>query len=374
VPSSSPLPTSAGVTVLQSCITQITPDGLRYRGFAIEDLARNATYEDVAWLLWTGDLPSAAQRAAMLDAIAAGMDLPQPIRAAAAALPAGAPPIARLQVLLPLLPLYVPALAEDSTLPGEERAARLLGAFVALTGCTMRPEPPTDVPRSVAAAFLALVRGDEPPPEHVRALEQVLILYADHELNASTFAGRVAASTRADLVSAVLAALSTLRGPLHGGVDRHVRALIAAAEHEGARLVVERYVRAATPLPGFGHAVYREVDPRGVLMRDLARALAPAAGLERLLAVMEAIETEAARHGRGPLNVDFYTVPLYRALRIPDVLSTLVFATGRMAGWTAHILEQYADNRLIRPRAAYAGPAPRPWPVERAAASASASS
>ena len=362
----------ASVTVLQSRITQIAPDGLRYRGFAIEDLVRDATYEDVAWLLWTGDVPADAQRTALHHAIAAGMRLPPPLWEAARMLPPGAPPIARLQALLPLLALYVPELAEDAALPGEERAARLVGAFAVLAGSALRPVPPTALPRGVAATFLTLARNQEPPPEHVRALEQALILYADHELNASTFAGRVAASTRADLVSAVLAALCALRGPLHGGVDRHVRALIAAAEHEGARLVVERYVRAGSPLPGFGHAVYRERDPRGVLMRDLARRLAPAAGLERLLAVMEAIETEAARHGCGPMTVDFYTVPLYRALGIPDTLSTLVFATGRMAGWMAHILEQYADNRLIRPRAAYVGPGPRPWPASTTLDAASA--
>jgi citrate synthase len=354
---------SAGTTVLESRITRIAPDGLRYRGIAIDDLAAHATYEEVAWLLWTGEPPTTAERDGLCMRIANGMALPASVWQTAAALPAAAPPVAKLQVLLPLLALALPDLAEDGPLEGTASAAQLLGAFTALAGSSLRPSGAQPAPRgSVAATFLALASNSEPPPEQVRALEQVLILYADHELNASTFAGRVAASTRADLVSSVLAALCALRGPLHGGVDRHVRALIAAAEQEGPRLVIDRYVRAGSRLPGFGHAVYRGADPRALLMHELARQLAPATGQERLLAVVEGIEAEAGRRGIPPANVDLFTVPVYRALGIPDPLSTLVFATGRMAGWTAHILEQYADNRLIRPRAAYDGVGARVWP------------
>jgi citrate synthase len=353
-----------GTIVLASRISSIAPDGLRYRGYAIDDLVAHAAYEDVAWLLWTGEPPTVEERARVSGWIAAGVALPSALWRAAASLPTDAPPVARLQALLPLLALSVPELAEDAPLDGAERAARLLGAFAVLAGSALHPPVTPPAPLGdVATTFLTLARGDAPSSAQAHAFAKVLILYADHELNASTFAGRVAASTQADLVSAVLAALCALRGPLHGGVDRHVRALIAAAEQEGARMVVERYKRAGSYLPGFGHSVYRGIDPRAVIMRDLARQLAPAAGQERLLATVEAIETEAGRRGIPAANVDLYTVPVYRALGIPDALSTLVFATGRMAGWTAHILEQYADNRLIRPRAAYAGPGPRTWPT-----------
>lgn len=355
---------SAGTTVLHSGISQIASDGLRYRGIAIEEIVAGAGYEEVAWLLWTGAAPTAVEHAALLTDIDAGANLPEGIWRASAALPPETPPVARLQVLLPLLALLVPELAEDSAAPPLQRAARLLGAFATLAGNAQRGVRPQSAVshRGVAATFLGLARGNEPSDSDVRAFEQVLILYADHELNASTFAGRVAASTRADLVSAVLAALCTLRGPLHGGVDRHVRALIAAAEQEGPALVIDRYLRAGMPLPGFGHAVYTGVDPRAVLMHELARRLAPAAGQVKLLEVMEATEAEATRRGAPPMNVDLYTVAVYRSLGVPDVLSTLVFATARLAGWTAHILEQYADNRLIRPRAAYTGFGPRRWP------------
>ncbi|HZQ37799.1 MAG TPA: citrate/2-methylcitrate synthase, partial [Dehalococcoidia bacterium] len=176
-------------------------------------------------------------------------------------------------------------------------------------------------------------------------------------------AGRVAASTRADLISCTLAAISTLRGPLHGGIERLLRSLFAAAQEEGAERVVERYARAGTVLPGFGHTVYRGMDPRAVLMRDLAHRLAPAAGAGALLETTEAVVEAARVRGVPPPNVDLYTIVVYRALGIADPLAPLVFAMGRMAGWCAHILEQYQRNRLIRPRAEYIGPEPRELPA-----------
>ena len=392
-------PAPAGVVVLESAISAIDGLTLRYRGVAIEELvaaasASSASYEDVAWLLWTGEAPTAADRATLFADLQTGAARAPAVWHALMALPQAGLPIAKLQVALPWLGQSLAELGDD-TLPGTHRAALLLGAFVMLAGSAVRgrvetspgwtpasderpqpgkargeamhppsgwqPDIPALIQRGVAATFLALARGDEPPEEHVRALERVLILYADHELNASTFAGRVAASTHADLVSCILAALCALRGPLHGGVDRLVRALLAAAEHEGVDSVLDRYRRAGAHLPGFGHSVYRGLDPRAVMMHDLARALAPAAGQVALLQLTEAIEATAARQGVPPANVDLYTVVVYRSLGIPDALSTLVFATGRLAGWCAHVLEQYERNRLIRPRAAYVGPGPRRW-------------
>jgi citrate synthase len=359
-------PTSPGVTVLESAISSIDASGLRYRGFPIEELVASATFAEVAWLLITGNQPSADELVEAEREIAAGSYVPAAVWETLAALPPDTPPTARMQAALPWLALTVPELREGADGPVLHRALRLLGAFSVLAGSAGHAPPAGAPTRSglsgrVAQQFLSLARGAAVSDDDVRALEQVLILYADHELNASTFTGRVAASTRADLVSAVLAALSALRGPLHGGVDRYVRSMLAAAEQEGVESVIDRYLRSGTLLPGFGHAVYRGVDPRGVIMRDLARRLAPAAGQAHLLELTEAIERTAARRGLPAFNVDLFTVVVYRALGIPDALSTLVFATGRLAGWCAHILEQYADNRLIRPRAAYIGPPARHW-------------
>ncbi|HLZ73332.1 MAG TPA: citrate/2-methylcitrate synthase [Dehalococcoidia bacterium] len=364
-----------GVTVLPSAISSIDAEGLRYRGYRVEDLAARCRYEAVAWLLWTGELPSAGQRAALQADLAAGAALPAALRTAIAALPGGAPPSVRLQAALPLLGLHVAELGAPVETVTTGTVARLLSAVVLLVAevAAAGSRPGADLPlpppeAGIAARFLAALRGSGAAPETARALEQVLILYADHELNASTFAGRVAASTRADLISCVLAALSTLRGPLHGGIDRQLRSLFAAAQEEGAESVVERYARAGAVLPGFGHAVYRGMDPRAVLMRELALRLAPAAGQGQLLETTEGVVEAARVRGVPPPNVDLYTLVLYRALDIPDQLSSLVFAMGRLAGWCAHILEQYERNRLIRPRAAYVGAEPRELPAEWPAA------
>ena len=358
---------ATGVVVLESSISSIEPTGLRYRGIAIDELVTFASYEEVAWLLLTGSLPSASELEQIYDDLAAGAVLPDPVWNSFAGLPAGSLPIARMQAVLPVLGLYVPALVTSRELPAPRRAVRLIGAFAALAGNANRgsslqaviaAEGANGDKRGVASIFMSAMNGDSVPAEDVQALEEVLILYADHELNASTFAGRVTASTRADLVSSVLAALCALRGPLHGGIDRFVRSMLAAVEHEGVDSALERYVRSGTPLPGFGHAVYRGMDPRAVLMRDLARRLAERTGERKFLELTETVEGVASYRRLPAPNVDLYAVAVYQSLRVPDDLTTLVFATGRMAGWCAHVLEQYEDNRLIRPRAAYIGPEP----------------
>ena len=359
---------AAGVVVLESSISSIEPTGLRYRGIAIDELVTFASYEEVAWLLLTGSLPSASELEQIYDDLAAGAVLPDPVWNSFAGLPAGSLPIARMQAVLPVLGLYVPALVSSRELPAPRRAVRLMGAFAALAGSANRGsrlqaviagEGANGDKRGVASIFMSAMNGDSVPADDVQALEEVLILYADHELNVSTFAGRVTASTRADLVSSVLAALCALRGPLHGGIDRFVRSMLAAVEHEGVDSALERYVRSGTPLPGFGHAVYRGMDPRAVLMRDLARRLAERTGERKFLELTETVEGVASYRRLPAPNVDLYAVAVYQSLRVPDDLTTLVFATGRMAGWCAHVLEQYEDNRLIRPRAAYIGPEPR---------------
>jgi citrate synthase len=237
---------------------------------------------------------------------------------------------------------------------------------------------------SHAAYVLWLLEGDEPPTEQARVLDIVLTLHADHEFNASTFAARVAVATLADLHAAVVAAIATLKGPRHGGANEDVlrmlqeigdpaRAEAFVAARLDGRDALSRAERAdpKARVPGFGHRVYRVDDARARVLRGMARQMAEATGRERLFAVAEAVYAAMRARTALPVNVDFFSAVVYDALGIPADLCTSIFAIGRVAGWCAHALEQYADNRLIRPRALYVGPAPRPLPAGAATAALS---
>jgi citrate synthase len=235
---------------------------------------------------------------------------------------------------------------------------------------------------SHAAYFLWLLEGREPAADVARVLDVALTLHADHEFNASTFAARVAVATLADLHAAVVAAIATLKGPRHGGANEDVLLML---EHIGDPDEAERFVESrlgrrgaltrterADPkarMPGFGHRVYRVDDARARVLRGMAKSMAEATGRARLFAVAERVYDAMRARTALPVNVDFFSAVVYAALGIPADLCTSIFATGRIAGWCAHALEQYADNRLIRPRAEYTGPAPRPLPAGAAVTS-----
>jgi citrate synthase len=225
---------------------------------------------------------------------------------------------------------------------------------------------------SHAAHFLWLLEGREPSAEVARVMDVILTLHADHELNASTFAARVAVATLADLHAAIVAAIATLKGPRHGGANEDVLAMLReigdparaeafVAARLDAREGRSRHERAdpRARVPGFGHRVYRVDDARARVLRGMARSMAEATGRERLFEVAERVYAAMTARTGLPVNVDFFSAVVYDALGIPPDLCTSIFATGRVAGWCAHALEQYADNRLIRPRAEYVGPAPR---------------
>jgi len=225
---------------------------------------------------------------------------------------------------------------------------------------------------SHAAHFLYLLEGREPTPEVARVLDLILTLHADHELNASTFAARVAVATLADLHAAVTAAVATLKGPRHGGANEDVLAMLleiadpARAEafveaRLGARGALSRRERSdpRARIPGFGHRVYKVDDARARVLRGMAKSMAEATGRGRLFEVAERLYDSMRARTSLPVNVDFFSAVVYDALGIPPDFCTSIFAVGRVAGWCAHALEQYADNRLIRPRADYTGPKPR---------------
>ena len=237
---------------------------------------------------------------------------------------------------------------------------------------------PVEAPgaESHAAYFLELLAGRAPAPEVARVLDVVLTLHADHELNASTFAARVAVATLADLHAAVVAAVATLKGPRHGGANEDVLAmLLEIGDPARAEAFVERRLAARAALskqargdprarvPGFGHRVYKVDDARARVLRGMAKSMAEATGRQRLFEVAERVVDAVRARTTLPVNVDFFSAVVYDALGIPPDFCTAIFAAGRVAGWCAHALEQYADNRLIRPRAAYIGPAPRPFPA-----------
>ena len=358
-------------------------------GFAVEELAPRATAEDVAHLLWTGELPGRDELSRLRADLAAARALPpatlELLRAAAARRAAPMDALRMAAASLSLADAAVGAPAPAST-PGEAGGAAgeaaqlplarlLVGAFPAivagygrLLGGHEPVEPRADLGQ--AASLLWLLEGEEPAPERVRALDTYLVTVSDHGLNASTFAARVVVSTRSDLVSAVTAAVGALKGPLHGGAPGPaLDTVFEIGTAERAEPVLRAKLERGERLMGFGHRVYRVRDPRADVLGAAAERFYGAGGDRRLYALARHVEATALRllRERKPdrrldTNVEFYTALLLHGLGLPRELFTPVFAVGRVAGWTAHCLEQLREGRLIRPRAEYVGPRGRRWP------------
>jgi citrate synthase len=352
---------------------------LYYRGYDIDDLATHATFEAVTYLLWHGELPTPSALAALRQELAAQRALAPATLALLRTLPSQAHPLAALRTVVSFLGLSDPDASATTPKARQRQSLRLTAQLPTLSAAWQRlhhgQEPVA--PRAdlgQAANYLYMLTGSEPSPMAARTMDVAFILQADHELNASTFAARVAAATEADLHGAVTAALATLKGPKHGGANEdsiHMFAEIGAPEHAAA-WVQERLARRATltpeqrqapqaRFPGFGHRVYKVDDPRAAHLRRLARELTAGTAAERWYTIGETVRAIIQRELGLPVNLDFYSALVYYALGIPTDYYTSVFACARIAGWTAHIMEQYAHNRLIRPRAQYIGPVPRPY-------------
>jgi citrate synthase len=338
---------------------------LAYQGYGIEDLARHASFEEVVWLLWHGDLPRQAELEAFRKELTGSAELPAEAVKALKLLPKTMHPMRVLQMGVALLGGLDPD-AEDSS-PGANRrkAIRLVARVSSLTTAFHRIRngrrpiaPRPDL--SHAANFLYTLTGRKPRVVPVRAFDAALVLYAEHELNASTFTARVVASTLSDMHSAVSAAIGALKGPLHGGAGEAVmRTLEEIRQPDNADGFTRQALAEKRRLMGFGHRVYKAGDPRAKILRTLAakacRNSAEAGWYEIAIKLHEAVNREK---GLIP-NVDFYSAPLFKALGVPIDLFVPVIAVSRIAGWTANLMEQYGDNRLIRPRADYVGPAAR---------------
>lgn len=355
-----------GVVATSSAICHIDGEGgvLAYCGFDIHDLAREATFEEVAYLLWHRRLPSRAELGDLRSALAAARRLEEPFLRHLRSFPP-AEAMDSLRTLVSLLAHYDSDAGDRSPAAAYRTAVRLtaqVGSVVAACGRLaaggglIDPDPGL----SHAANFLLMLTGERPSAEAARAFDVALILHADHELNASTFAARVTAATLSDVHSAVVSGIGTLKGPLHGGANAEVMKLLLSLGEDADDGRVDRVLRGMLAdkkkVPGFGHRVYRTEDPRATHLRRMSERLGERTGRTRWFAISRRIE-EIMRAERGiDANVDFYSASTYHLLGIPIALFTPVFAVSRVAGWTAHVLEQHANNRLIRPRAEYVGP------------------
>jgi len=337
---------------------------LAYCGYDIHDLAKSATFEEVCFLLWHRRLPSRAELGDLQSQLAAGRALPEPVIRLMRSLPP-VDGMDALRTITSALAHYDSDLADVSPQAQYRKAVRLtaqVGTIVATWGRLQNGGGPLapDPAMSHAASFLYLLSGERPNATAIRALDVALILHADHELNASTFAGRVAAATLTDIYSAIVAAIGTLKGPLHGGANAEVMKLLLelgeTATGERVDEVIRGKLARKEKIPGFGHRVYKTEDPRATHLRRMSQDLGKRSGNTAWFDMSQRIEALVKGEKKLNPNVDFYSASTYYALGIPIDLYTPVFAVSRMSGWTAHILEQYANNRLIRPRADYTGP------------------
>jgi citrate synthase len=345
---------------------------LSYRGIDIHVLAEKSTFEEVCFLLWEGRLPRRPELEELRGAIGRNRVLPPEALDLLASLAHRLSPIDALRTVVSALPAADPDAGLTRPEANRRKAVRLTGQLATIVAALGRlslgkPLVPPDPGRTHAEDFLRMLDGETARSAAVQAFDTALILHADHELNASTFAARVTAATLADIHAAATSAIAALRGPLHGGANEAVMKMLLEI---GSLDRVDEYVRAKLgrreKVMGFGHRVYRTEDPRATHLRAMSRELAESSGETRWYDMSRRIEQVVGEEKRLAANVDFYSASLYHMLGIPTGLFTPVFAVSRIAGWTAHVLEQYANNRLIRPRAEYTGPPyPQPYtPIE----------
>jgi len=343
---------------------------LVYRGYDIDDLCEHSTFEEVAYLLWHGKLPNRAELAELVNILDRAMSLPPAVVDLMRMLPADTHPMRALSAVVSAMGAFEPTADDLSPEANQLKAIRLTAQLpmITTTWHNVRRGLPVTAPslsKSVAYNFLKMLTGQEPDDYAVRTFDVALILHADHELNASTFSGRVTAGTLSDLHSAVVSAINTLKGPLHGGANEAVMKMLRAiGEPEKAEQYVHDLVANKQKVMGFGHRVYKAKDPRAVILEEMSEELARRSGdtkwFEMSRIVERTFQPYVAAKGVYP-NVDFYSASTYHMMGIPDDLFTPIFACSRIVGWTAHIISQYANNRIFRPSSDYNGPMNQKW-------------
>ena len=352
-----------GVVAGTSALSEVNGEEgkLTYRGIDIHDLVAHSTFEETAYLLWYGELPKREQMSELDDQMSCCRDLPAGVTRMILDFPETGEPMMVLRTGVSAMSMYDPGGTEHHHDVDLSRAILLTSRVPVIIATFHRArnkqepiQPRFDL--GLAANFLYMLTGEIPSPSKASILDKALIMHADHELNASTFAARVAAATLSDLYSSITAAIGTLAGPLHGGANVEVMEMLRRiGEPDRAVDYISNLLDQKKKVPGFGHRVYRTEDPRATELRKISGEMAKETGETRFFEMSRKIEEYMIQEKGINANVDFYSASVYRALGIPTDLFTPVFAISRMAGWTAHVLEQYDNNRLIRPRAEYVG-------------------
>jgi citrate synthase len=345
---------------------------LTYFGVDIHDLARSSSFEETAYLLWHGVLPTKAQLEELKGQLIANRELPDAVIKLMRLLPTKTPPMDVLRTAVSALASFDSNPSDHSPDANYHRAIHLTAMMTTIVANwdRMRNGKELVAPLSDedhATNFLYMLTGEMPDAYNAHVLDVALILHADHELNASTFAARVTAGTLADIYAAITSAIGTLSGPLHGGANEQViRMLLRIGEVDQARPYIQGALERKERIMGFGHRVYRTEDPRATHLRVISEELGKRSGDSRWYEMSHVIEEYIKAHKGLNANVDFYSASVYYMLGVPIDLDTPIFACSRISGWTAHVLEQYAHNRLIRPRGEYVGPKNVPYvPIEQ---------
>ncbi|CAN5573120.1 citrate synthase [soil metagenome] len=355
-----------GVVALESeiCFIEGQKGTLLYRGYDIDDLARNASFEEVAYLLWNEDLPTRAQLDDLNATLRSERTLPPEVMDHLRHhTPGNANPMAAMRTVVSMLAMFDDEAEEMSDEANRRKAIRLTAklptAVAAFDRIRKGLEPVAPKQQgSLAFDFLHMLNGEEPGEASEKIMDAALVLHAEHGLNASTFAARVIGATLADIYSAISGAMGALKGPLHGGANIEVMGMLLALDESGesSDAYVRRKLENKERIMGIGHRVYKTIDPRASILREMLNGLSEEKGETKWLDMSTTI-ADFVRQEKGlEANVDFYSASVYYLLGIERDLYTPIFGISRMTGWTAHLLEQWKENRLIRPRAAYVGP------------------
>lgn len=369
----SPVPFAAaqdGVIAAETGLSRIdgTAGTLHYCGYDIRDLAQHATYEETCHLLWNRRLPTAPELQALRAEMADNRRLPKPVLDLLWTFPREAHPMVALRTAVSALGAFDPDADGETPEENARKGRRLTAQIPTVVAAWARiradqdPVDP-DPAHGHAEGFLAMLNGEAPDPERARLFDSILVLHAEHGLNPSTFAARATASTRTDMHAAVTSAVAALKGPLHGGANQQVmETLLRIGNKAGVRPAVEKALKKKQRVMGFGHPVYRAADPRVAILTGISRRLGELAS-EMLWHEMALEMQQVMAELRPELNpnVDFFAAPALFALGIRPDLSSAVFATSRVAGWTAHVIEQLQQNRFPKPLAAYTGPELQAW-------------